>query len=145
VRATGWLLLAPLAAGLAGCGSGGAASDDGFGPVFQQVTSDGAKLSVTARAAPTATPSRGVNTVRLTVADAAGAPAAGLAIGAVPFMPDMGHGASVKPTVVALGDGVYDVESLALPMAGHWTLRLTLNGPQTGAHDDAAQLSFQVP
>ena len=140
MRARSWLGYGLLA--LAGCGTG-AAADQGFGPVFQTLTTDTAGRQVSARSSPTASPSRGVNTVRLTIADAQGAPEDGLTLVAVPFMPDMGHGASVKPTVVAQGGGVYDVESLSLPMAGHWTLRLSLRGAE-GA-DDAAQLTFQVP
>ena len=127
-----------------GCGGGAGEDDSGFGPVFQTLTTTEGGRQVRARSSPTASPSRGVNTVRLNVADASGKPEDDLDIEAVPFMPDMGHGASVKPTVVAQGGGVYDVESLALPMAGHWTLRLTLHGA-TQDVDDAAQLSFQVP
>ena len=132
---------AVLALATLGCGAAPASTAQPFGPVFQSVTTASGASQISARSAPTASPSRGVNTVRLSISDSTGAPVDGLAVEAVPFMPDMGHGASVKPTTVAQGDGVYDLTEVALPMAGYWTLKLTLHG----AKDDTAQLSFQVP
>ena len=67
----------------------------------------------------------------------------GLDVVVVPWMPVMGHGASVKPNV-AHGDapGTYVVEGLQLFMPGTWEIRTTLT---RGATPEHAAPSFQIP
>lgn len=69
-------------------------------------------------------PSRGAITTLLSVSSD-GAPATGLALHVTPWMPAMGHGASVEPTVVERGGGDYLVDDLVLPMPGVWELRVS--------------------
>ena len=68
-------------------------------------------------------------------------PVDGLAITVLPWMPDMGHGASVTPTVTAAGGGRYVVENVELFMPGKWELRTTLAGPS----EDSVTPSFRIP
>ena len=50
--------------------------------------------------------------------DAAGAPKDGLDLAVVPWMPAHGHGASVKPTIVAMGNGKYLALNVSFFMPG---------------------------
>ena len=65
----------------------------------------------------------------LEVADAAGKPVDGATLSVTPFMPDHGHGSSVKPTVTREGGGTYDVTNVYLPMPGLWRLTVTVQMP----------------
>ena len=69
-------------------------------------------------------PARGAIPALLTVTRD-GAPATGLALHVTPWMPAMGHGASIEPVVVERGDGDYLVDDLVLPMPGMWELRVS--------------------
>jgi hypothetical protein len=86
-------------------------------------------------------PASGKVTVRYVITDVSSSrPVEGLSISVVPWMPAMGHGTSVTPTVSPLGAGVYDVSNVYLFMPGEWQLRTTLAG---GANDSAVP-SFTV-
>ncbi len=108
---------------------------------YDTVTSAAGKVLLDVRTAPEQPPVRGVTTVELTLTDPADAPLDGLTLTAVPWMPDMGHGASVKPAVVALGGGRYEVDRVTMFMSGRWELRLQI----TGAVEDSAKVVFQIP
>ncbi len=84
-----------------------------------------------------ATVTKGVNEWTIELRDATGRPLDGATITVTPYMPDHGHGASVVPTVTALGGGRYDVANLTLPMPGVWQLTFdaTLAPGAGGAHD----------
>ena len=69
-------------------------------------------------------PSRGAISTLLTVRSG-NTPVDGLALHVTPWMPAMGHGASIEPTVVARGNGDYLVDDLVLPMPGMWELRIS--------------------
>ena len=73
----------------------------------------------------------------LAAADLAGAPLEGLTMTARPWMPDHGHGASVVPTISALGGGRYAVANVDLFMAGVWTVTFSIHLP-SGATDTVA-------
>lgn len=123
--------LVALALALAAC-SGGAASDgaDAFAATpFLSTASDGGRLRIEARSAPDAQPTRGVNTVELSITDPSGAPVDGLALDVVPWMSAMGHGASVKPTATARGQGRYVLSNVDFFMPGRWELRTAFTGP----------------
>jgi hypothetical protein len=85
-------------------------------------------LTVVVRTAPSQPPPRGTCTVELTITDAAGAPKDGLAVDVTPWMPAHGHGASVRPTVIAKSGGNYVVTDVSLFMPGEWELRTTIGG-----------------
>ncbi len=59
-----------------------------------------------------------------------GSPVDGLAITLVPWMPAMGHGTSITPTVTPLGSGAYELDDIDLYMAGLWQLRTTTTADQ---------------
>lgn len=127
------LLTIALAVGLlvGGC-SGGGAGDPG--PVAAEpastVTSDSGDYRVSVYSAPEAQPTRGVNTLQMVVTRAGdGGPAIGLQLDVVLWMPAMGHGASVKPSVHAeVAPGVFTVTNVNLFMPGLWEIRTTLGG-----------------
>ena len=54
----------------------------------------------------------------------------------LPFMPDMGHGTSIVPSMTSNGDGTYAVQPLYLFMAGVWTITFT-TVPASGPSDSA--------
>ncbi|MDB4934299.1 MAG: hypothetical protein JWP87_1271 [Labilithrix sp.] len=126
------LFASPLAgSALVGCSDAGAG---GTGTISAEpaavVTTDGGGYRVSVHSAPDATPSRGVNTLRLVVSRISdGAPASGLDVDVVPWMPAMGHGASVKPSVQpGTEPGTYDVTNVNLFMPGLWEIRTTIGG-----------------
>lgn len=127
------LLTIALGLGLpASACSGGGSGDPG--PVAVEpastVTSDSGNYQISVHSAPDAQPTRGVNTLQMVVTRANdGAPAAGLALDVVLWMPAMGHGASVKPSVRAeAAPGVFTVTNVNLFMPGLWEIRTTISG-----------------
>lgn len=134
----GWLLLVALTA----CGGASTAGDAGASfppePLAAQ-QSDGGTYQLELRSIP-ASPSRGENTLQLTVRDAHGQPVDGLGVALQPWMPAMGHGSSVTPTVVPQGHGLYTLQHVELAMPGSWQLRFTF----TGAVQDHATFVVQI-
>ena len=114
-----------------GCSSSGAADT---GTIAESpaaiVTTDSGGYSVSVHSAPDAMPSRGVNTLRLDVKRISdGMPATGLELDVVPWMPAMGHGTSVKPSVEpGTAPGTYTVSNVNLFMPGLWEIRTTISG-----------------
>jgi hypothetical protein len=120
-----------LAALPCGCSSDGASETGTISATAAAVvTSDQGSLDVAVHSAPEAQPTRGVNTLRLVVTRVSdGTPVSGLALDVVPWMPAMGHGASVKPSVEPGPDpGSYDVHNVNLFMPGLWEIRTTISG-----------------
>ncbi len=116
-----------LSAGCAGAPGGNVAEGFPDAP-YSIVESEAGALSIAVRTAPTQPPERGLLSVEYTITDAQGAARDGLTISVQPWMPEMGHGTSVDPTVEPLGDGSYRVSNLALYMPGRWELRTTIAG-----------------
>jgi len=120
-----------FAVSLASCGGSTDAGDGGFSTTpYETVGSDAGKLRIEVRTAPQP-PSRGTMKVELRVFDAAtGAPQEDLTIDALPWMPAMGHGSSVKPQISATlsSRGVYVLEGVSMFMPGRWELRLAFSG-----------------
>lgn len=80
--------------------------------------------------------------MELTITDAAtGTRVDGLRPTVVPWMPAMGHGTSVAPTVTEKGAGRYLVTGVSFFMPGRWELRTTFPGK---ANDSAVPV-FDVP
>lgn len=130
-----------LAFALTACGGSGSGSTAGgfAGDPFLTVQSDSGALTLALRGDPSP-PARGSDAVQLTVTDASGQPVDGLTLAIQPWMPDMGHGSSVSPSVTAKGSGVYEVDDLYLAMPGTWQLRTTI----TGSVSDHATPSFTI-
>ncbi len=101
-------------------------------------TASGA-LSIELMNATPAPPQKESNALVLKVVGAGGAPVDGATLSVVPFMPDHGHGSSVKPTVTPMGGGLYDVSNVYLPMPGLWRLTVTVQMPNVAAQDAAFQ------
>ena len=141
----GALAIAAPFAMVAGCGGEGVPVEADVsagtfaGAPLLQITSTGQHYSFAVRTSPQP-PQRGLGSAQLTITDANGVPASDLVLAVTPWMPDMGHGSSVKPTVTAKGGGVYLVEDLYFFMPGRWQLRTHLEG---GSPDDAAP-EFQI-
>jgi hypothetical protein len=129
---------------LASCASSGdeAGGDVGF-PVepYTSVSTEAGALSVAVRTSPEQPPSRGVVSVELTVTDPGGAPVDGLVVEPTLWMPAMGHGTSVTPTVSPAGKGRYVLTNVNLYMAGRWELRTRFSGAAT----DRAVPVLEVP
>ena len=87
-----------------------------------------------------APPVRGGNTWILKLTDASGKPMAGVMPSVVPFMPDHGHGSTVKPTIMDSGDGSYTIDNVYLFMGGVWRVTIV----PTGSADSVA-FFFCVP
>jgi YtkA-like len=140
-------LFAGVASAGVGCGSsgseGGGAPDFSGAPVAVLTTNEGSfRLEI--RTELEQPPARGSNTLELRITEvSSAAPADALDIVVVPWMPVMGHGASVTPTVKH-GDapGSYVVVGVNLFMPGTWELRTTLARGTTVEH---ATRSFQIP
>jgi hypothetical protein len=81
----------------------------------------------------------GVNALDIIVHDASDKDVVGAEISVVPWMPEMGHGVSQKPTVVERGGGLYRVGDIIFIMGGHWELRITVNKNTT---EDRAVFDF---
>src|SRR4051812_41903207 len=101
-QTTSGMLAVALAAVLTACGG----SDAGAGTIAAEpaatVTSDDGVYRVSVHSAPDAVPTRGVNTLQMVVTRVAdGTAVKDLELDVVPWMPAMGHGASVKPSVHA--------------------------------------------
>lgn len=109
----------------------GAQSTDFPADAYTTVTSQAGDLEYAVRTAPSQPPTRGPISLLLTVTDAGGAPIDGLDLVVVPWMPAMGHGSSVTPSVTSRGEGDYLVSNLVLVMPGTWELRVTSNATTT--------------
>jgi hypothetical protein len=141
-----WIFGSVLVVGGAstGCGSSDASDAGTFADAPATVlTTDTGSYRIVLHSSPDAQPSRGMNSLRLVVTNIAdGTPATGLEVDVVPWMPAMGHGAAVKPTVQAGTEpGVYVVSNVYLFMAGLWEIRATIGGATPRDH---ATAQFEV-
>ena len=139
-----FVLASVLALGAAACSDAGAPDLGTFGATPATVlTTEAGSYRIAVHSAPDPQPSRGVNALRLVVTKVAdGSPAAGLAVEVVPWMPAMGHGASVKPSVTPSAEpGVYTVDNVNLFMPGLWEIRATIGG---AAQPDHATAQFEI-
>jgi hypothetical protein len=109
---------------LSGCATNDTSTDDG--PLVQVADANAAGYDVAVLAhAPELT--RGNHSLQYIVTNASDAtPVDGLALSIVPWMPAMGHGTAITPTITELGDGVYQIDDVDLFMAGSWELRTTM-------------------
>jgi len=105
------------------------------------VKSTGTTYTIEVRTAPTQPPGRGQSALAYTITGAGGTPVDGLTLTVVPWMPDMGHGSSITPSVSAQSGGHYLISDVDLVMPGLWEMRTTVAGPS----EDSVAPSFQIP
>jgi hypothetical protein len=86
-------------------------------------------------------PVTGENKLALSIAKAGGAAVPGAELVVTPWMPTMGHGTPVTPTVETLGGGDYRVSHLDYTMPGSWEVRIELTD---GAVTDQFALDLDV-
>ena len=73
---------------------------------------------------------RKLQTVQVTIVDAAGQPVDGATISVDGGMPQHGHGLPTRPRVTkSLGNGAYEIEGVRFNMGGWWEFKLAINGP----------------
>lgn len=115
---------------LGGCSAPAESSGNGFPEAsLLAMASESGSYRVEVRTAPDQPPTRGDVSVQLTVTNTdTGAPGTGLGLKVVPWMPAMGHGTSVKPTISEPEPGVYQLDHLILFMPGDWQIRTELDG-----------------
>ena len=71
---------------------------------------------------------RRMQTVRVAITDAAGAPVDDATIQVDGGMPQHGHGLPTRPRVTrALGNGLYEIEGVRFNMGGWWEFKLAIN------------------
>ena len=130
-----------MATAIGGCSSGSSQESTALGATpLMTVMSQSGDLEIAVRTAPQP-PVRGTNNIELTITGATdGAPRDGLALAVKPWMPAMGHGTSIVPTIAAETDGKYLISNVDLFMAGLWEIRLTI----PGTPEDYAAPSFQI-
>ena len=83
-----------------------------------------------------APPAAETNVWSMKITNSTGASQPNVTATVVPFMPDMGHGTSIVPSMTSNGDGTYTVQPLYLFMAGVWTITFT-TVPASGPSDSA--------
>lgn len=106
------------------------------------ISTDGA-LSVHFLDASPAPPAKGNNTWRVQVLDSDGKPVNGAAIVTKAFMPDHGHGSSIKPEATSKGaDGTYEITPVNLFMPGVWQITFTVT--PAGGKAESAIVNFCV-
>jgi hypothetical protein len=126
------LLIATLALGACATEDASGGADAAFPDApYATVTTESGTLRIAVRTAPAQPPPRGVITVEYTITDPSGRALDGLDVSVTPWMPEMGHGASVEPAIEPLGEGRYRVSNLALYMPGRWELRTSIAGEVT--------------
>jgi hypothetical protein len=132
LAASGALVLA-IASVLPACGMTAANPNDGPLVQIDEVTSESGAYSI-AMLAHEPTLSRGDYDLELIVTDIAGGTGVDdLIMDVVPWMPAMGHGTSIVPTVTGLGSGVYALDDADLFMPGLWQLRAAFSPSATQA------------
>ena len=85
---------------------------------------------------------RRMQTMRLSVADAAGRPIEGATIAVDGGMPEHGHGLPTQPKVTrSLGAGVYEVEGVKFNMGGWWEVKFAI---AAGASADTVTFNLDL-
>ena len=122
------------------CGTTGNQSLVFSEPASQELTSTSGMLTVKVYQLASQPMGRGVNALKLMVASTdGGTPITGLTLGMTAWMPAMGHGSAVTPTVETI-DGGFVVSEISMAMAGSWECRCAFSGPM----DDSATLTFDI-
>jgi hypothetical protein len=137
---TKWLGV--VAAMASGCGGAPKSGDGSFSETpFVTLEAAESKLVIEVRTAPSQPPERGISTIQLVVRDRNQVLQEGIDVQATPWMPSMGHGASVLPTVSSPSKGTYVLDGVYMFMPGRWELRTAFSGRVT----DSATAAFDIP
>jgi hypothetical protein len=91
--------------------------------------STGGTMKVTFVDATPAPPAESTNVWTMKITDAKGNAVDGATVTLKPWMPDMGHGSSVTPQIMAMGGGIYQVTLVDLFMPGIWSNTFTITVP----------------
>jgi hypothetical protein len=113
-----------------------------YAPGLSRTSDSGAFTAVLVDSVP-GPPIKGTNDWTIRILDASGNPVAGLALTAVPKMPDHTHPTSVFPVVTDKGGGLYDLAPVYLFMPGYWTVTLTL--PLASGSSDTVVFPICIP
>jgi hypothetical protein len=134
--------LAAAVVGLSACGSSSHSDASLSFPETAMMTVTGSEnhLNVAIRSSPQP-PVLGLTNFELTVTDSEGNPVSGLQLSVVPWMPQMGHGTSITPTVKEVNPGIYQVTQVYLFMPGEWALRTSFSGSVS----DSIAPDFNIP
>ncbi len=104
---------------------------------YQSILSASRNLKLSIWTLPDQPPTRGVIEAKIAISKASdNTPVNGLTISIVPWMPSMGHGTPISPSVTSLGQGEYIAKNVSVFMAGQWELRTTLTS-LNGVNDSA--------
>ena len=107
-------------------------------------TSKSGALTITLVQADPAPPARDNNTWTIKATDATGAAIDAAALTVTPFMPDHGHGTSVRAVLTSQGDGTIKVTPLYLFMPGVWRITFAAAVDGGGSADDQVQFFFCI-
>jgi hypothetical protein len=100
-----------------------------------------AQIKVTLMTITPAPADKGDNDWVVKITDENDQPLDGLTVTPKPYMPLHHHGASIVPTVMPMGGGVYDLQSLVLFMPGVWQVTIAVSAPNIV---DSAVFTFCV-
>jgi hypothetical protein len=133
-------LLTAVALTLASCGTGAArpaASEFGLGP---RASAEG--LYIATLQPGTSLQPRKMQTIEVSIKDAAGKPVDGASITVDGGMPEHGHGLPTQPRVTrSLGDGGYEIGGVRFNMGGWWELKLAI---ETASGTDTVTFNLQL-
>jgi hypothetical protein len=101
-------------------------------------TSTSGALKVTLMGSDPVPPARGTNAWTVKVEDGSGNAIPDAALEVTPFMPDHGHGTSVRPVITPKGDGTYTIDPLYLFMPGVWRITIALPATDAGPGESVA-------
>jgi hypothetical protein len=110
-------------------------------PFMAGIKSSSGTLTLAIKSSPTSPPQRGDGSLEYIITDASGQPVDGLTVTVVPWMVQMGHGSSITPCVLSMGNGVYVVNQVYLFMAGEWQLKTTVSGAATDTFAPTVQVN----
>jgi len=82
----------------------------------------------------------GKNKISLKIYDADDYEVVGATVNVKPWMPGMGHGVFLEPTVQEKNNGVYEIENVGFSMPGHWQLIVSV---KTDSAADQATFEFE--
>ena len=155
MRSAGTAILLALSGGLAACSADTSPGTEDAGvlscegdPRAETYTANLAKTSaegsftVTLSSSDPAPPAKGDNVWQIELTSDAGEPISDAPLVFDAFMPEHGHGTSIKPTITPGADGTYEIAPVNLFMPGLW--RITISGAAAGSPADAVEFFFCI-
>ncbi len=141
------ILAGLLALGLTACSSsdGGDTKTDSQCDAYSAgltKTGDAGLISVVLESSSPAPPARANNDWMIQVLDANGAPISDATVNVTPYMPQHGHGTSVKAVITPMGNGEYELNPVNFVMAGVW--EITIDVKLTDGTTDKAKYTLCI-